>query len=141
MCARVLADVSTTRLFPRRMTYLLELQLARAEASLGAHTEAAARVDTLLVRFAACDNPSLLGSLHRDRARVALEAGDVAAFEQHFAAMRSCFASTRNQWLMQQVDALLTRAVRAGLKPAMPGRASSAGSELDGDTALELSTP
>ncbi|MET0340581.1 MAG: protein kinase [Polyangiales bacterium] len=124
---------------------MLLQELALAEAAVGEHARAAARLEAMLAQLAATDNPLLLGALHRDRAAVALAARDVVAFDHHFGLMQTLFAATQNQWLIQQCDALLTRAVREGLKPTAPARALQAiaesSAEMDGATQIELREP
>ena len=56
--------------------------------------------------------------------------------------MQLHFGATGNPWLVQQCDALLTRAVRAGMLPAIPARELSAitdsYTDMDGSTAIEV---
>ncbi|MET0342598.1 MAG: protein kinase [Polyangiales bacterium] len=142
LCTRVLAQGDDPELPLATQSYLVEQQLAVAECRLGEHPAAARRLDAMLARFAANESPLLQGSLHRERAVVALAANDAAAFDLHFHEMQRQFAQTKNPWLIQQSAALLTRAVRAGLRPAIPARTllaiEESSADLDGATALEL---
>ena len=146
ICERLLRETPEDDAFPLGThRHLLSQQLALAEAALGEHARAAERLEALLTRFAASDNPLLLGALHHDRASVALNAADIAAFNHHFERTQGLFAATHNPWLIQQSDALLTCAVRHGLRPAAPPRALQAiqdsSTEMDGKTSIELREP
>ncbi len=120
-------------------TALHSAQLALAEAGLGDFASAAQRLDALLVELARADNPLALGNAHRDRAYVALLAGDRPGFDGHFAAMGEAFRRTQNPSLIQQCDGLLSEAVRRGLRSSgRPSQASAAiAGELDGSTVVE----
>jgi hypothetical protein len=103
-----------------------ERQLALAHAGLGEHQQALGILDGLLQRYAAEDQPLLLGSLHKARAEVALLVDDRAGFEAHFLQMERRFRATRNPALIAQCDQLLDRALRAGLLPSRAlGRADA----------------
>ena len=142
VCERVLREPDVAVDYPLAGNRpFVEQQLALAEAALGQPDRAAELLEAQLSRFTEGDNPLLLGELHRDRARVALTARDEAAFALHFGQMQACFRSTGNPWLVQQCDALLTRAVRAGLAPAIPARdlqaISASSTHMDGSTVIQ----
>jgi hypothetical protein len=81
-------------------------QLALAEAGLGDVEGAARRLDALIAELEPYDNPLWSGAAHRDRAKVALFAQDMAGFEQHSQAMTECFQATKNPALIQQCELL-----------------------------------
>lgn len=143
LCERVLAARDEAVSLPLAGNRpFVEQQLALAEATLGNVSRGAALLEAQLSHFAATATPLLLGELHRDRARVALLARDEDAFDRHFREMQLHFGATGNPWLVQQCDALLTRAVRAGMLPAIPARELSAitdsSTDMDGSTAIEV---
>lgn len=119
---------------------LVSQQLALADATLGHGPQAAARLDALIAQKEATQNPLLLGSLQRDRAKVALLSGDAESFERSFSAMQKWFGVTQNPWLLQQADALLSRAVRAGLRTAIAAADlhvfDGSSTDMDGSTVL-----
>jgi hypothetical protein len=84
------------------------------------------------------DNPLSLGSVHRDRARVALLAGDATGFAEHMLRMETCFRATENPWLIQQCGRLHADAARLGLggRAAPSDMLAYAPDELDGLTEL-----
>jgi hypothetical protein len=67
-------------------------------------------------------NPLWSGAAHRDRAKVALFANDLAAFEHHAQAMTEYFHATKNPSLIQQCD-LLHAAAQAQAKTGASPRA------------------
>jgi len=93
-------------------------QHALAEAGLGRVAEAAALLDALIVELAPRQNPLQSGLAKRDRAEVALLAGDRAGFENHFAKMDQCFRATANPALVAQSDRLHSKGVAAGFLQA-----------------------
>ena len=110
----------------------LEREAAVAQASLGRHEQAAARLDALLERFGDADQPLLIGLLHRDRARVAAAARDRDAFFLHMDEARVRFRTTRNPALMARLRKLGELGKRAGLDTTSdaPGRETSDDMEL-----------
>ena len=84
-------------------------------------------------------NPLELGAWYRDRARVAIAAGDRASFDAHLTAMDASFRATRNPCLIAQVDALLAAAVRAGLRSEVRPTPSALPPPLS-DTLSEMQT-
>ncbi len=97
------------------------LAVARADAALGDVGAAVARLDALLATPECEGNPIVRGTLHRERASLALLAHDPAAFEHHAAAMDGCFRPTGNPALTQQCEALLSEARRAALAGDLAG--------------------
>jgi tetratricopeptide (TPR) repeat protein len=114
--------VSKTRPMDQRMRFLYQpaqQELAIAEALLGGVFEAETRLERLIEESSGLSNPLLSGSLHRDRARVALLAGDGAAFELHLAKVAEAFRATQNPCLIQQYEALAAQGAGVGLR-ALP---------------------
>jgi hypothetical protein len=97
------------------VVHVVEQQLALAEAQLGDPQGAAERLEALLEQAEASRNPLLLGSLHRDRALVALIERDSTAFERHTTAMWRLFRDTKNPALIQQCERCGNEGLKAGL--------------------------
>jgi eukaryotic-like serine/threonine-protein kinase len=93
-------------------------QWAIAAAQLGDHAAATARLDVLLAAPEPADNPLLRGALHRDRAHVALLAGDHGAFEAHLRAMVRLYRESQNPALIRQCERLYARGIARGFAPA-----------------------
>ncbi len=104
-------------------------QLALAEAALGNIETARTLLDEQVALALPLDNPLALGSLARDRARVALIARDEAQFERQFNVMSAYYWETQNPWLVQQCEALRGLAVQSGFlrQDAGGGEARGAG--------------
>jgi hypothetical protein len=115
VCRETLAGLQPEERAYRFLSHVVEQQLALAEARLGDCGGAAARLETLLEEVEASGNPLLIGSLHRDRAQVALIARDAAAFEQHLSAMAYWFRGTKNPALIQQCERFASEGLKAGL--------------------------
>jgi tetratricopeptide (TPR) repeat protein len=125
---------------------LRELALAEAECGLFERSLAGLEQQLALATTSGDENPLLLGSIHRDRARVAIEREDVDRFEMSYAEMKRWFKRTENPWLLQQCGALLTCAIDAGVRPAISLSLPSAtvSDDLDGSTVVgdgRLSSP
>lgn len=139
VCEEALARFVWDELSGTLVANALVQQLALAEAELGGLERARALLDEQLA-LPVDPSPLRLGSLHRDRALVALLEKDEPAFEQHFAEMKRLFKSVHNPWLLQQCDGLLTRAVRSGMRPAVSPyeltAIESSSEEMDGTTVL-----
>ena len=75
-----------------------------------------ARLEAQLALALPIGNPLELGASHRDRARIALAAGDREAFDTHLAAMEAAFRTTKHPCLIAQVEALTAAAVLAGVR-------------------------
>jgi tetratricopeptide (TPR) repeat protein len=120
-------------------TMLPRQQIALSDARLGDVLGAAEQLDALIQAVAQLDNPLQRGLLHRERARVAVVAKDRLAFDQHFGAMKSHFAATRNPSLIQLADALVAEATQAGIRvdPSRSLVPPPPADGLDGSTAKE----
>jgi hypothetical protein len=90
-------------------------QLALSEAALGDRARALALLDQIEPNVRASGSLLVAGGLHRDRAQIALLAGDAAAFDTHFERMLTVFRPTRNPVLIQQCRKLLAQAEASGL--------------------------
>jgi len=138
VCTQSLLECRTDQGTLQPAAQLLTRQLALAEAGLGNHQRAATLLAELLQHAAAGGNPLELGLLHHDRAHVALLEREREVFDQHSTAAQQQFRATRNPWLLQVGDALVTRAVQAGLLPeraSLSAREASA-EDLDGSTEI-----
>jgi Protein kinase domain/AAA ATPase domain len=114
--------VSITRDVDRRMRFLYQpalQELAISEALLGDVCAAAARLERLIEELEPLGNPLLLGSVHRDRCRVALLAKDSAGFERHLLKMNGYFRATQNPCLIQQCEQLASEGTSAGLRAGL----------------------
>jgi len=112
--------------------------LALAEAGLGNHAAAAALLDQHIIDSLPSKNPLLLGGAHRDRAQVAIRARDRQAFDEHFAKMTEYFRATESPALIQQCDALLSEAIRGGMRPTRVYQQMPIADELErGETVIE----
>jgi tetratricopeptide (TPR) repeat protein len=114
VCRAALAEVADEDRVYSFLNHVLEQQLALAEARLGNIHEAESRLAALLEEAELSANPLLIGSLHRDRAYVALIARDAAAFDQHAAAMARLFRGTKNPALFQQCERLAKEGLKTG---------------------------
>jgi hypothetical protein len=121
----------------RRVTALP--QLALAEAGLGNHPFAATLMDDYFASIEASGNALQLGNAHRDRARIATLAGDKAAYELHFAAMKRSYATTQNSSLISQIDLTESAAQRSGISGSSGRvvRPQAAIDDFDSTTVLE----
>jgi hypothetical protein len=115
VCLDALAGLGPEERAYRFLTHVVEQQLALAEAQLGDCDGAATRLERLLEEIEASGNPLLIGSLHRDRAQVALIARDATAFERHLSAMARWFRATKNPALIQQCERFASEGLKAGL--------------------------
>ncbi len=80
--------------------------MAFVEAARGDLPAAAARLDDIIARTAAIASPSLCGTLHDARARIALASGDVAMFLAHSNDAGELFAGSRNPVLIARGERL-----------------------------------
>jgi tetratricopeptide (TPR) repeat protein len=118
VCEDLLAKLSPTEILYVRKAPLQ--QLALAEAALGDVEGAAHRLDDLIKQLGPYENPLWSGAAHRDRAKVALFANDLAAFDHHAQAMTEYFHATKNPSLIQQCELLQAAAqaqTRSGANP------------------------
>jgi tetratricopeptide (TPR) repeat protein len=128
VCLSALASAEPDLSPAHRSVRPLQQALALAEAQLGEHAQAAARLERCLAAQGT-NNPFALGVLHRDRAYVALYAGDQLAFAEHAAAAETQLRAIRNPTLIAQLETLFTQAARAGfmVRPtSVEARGSSA---------------
>lgn len=113
-------------------------QLAIAHAGQGRIDQARALAAQQLIEALPLDNPLELGACHRDQARIALIAGDKAAFDVHFGEMDRCFGRTRNPSLRRQCDTLLAEAERRGLRVPVSRTSRRPPQALDEETFVEV---
>ena len=104
---------------------------ALAEAGLGQHDQAAARLDWEIAAAASRASPGLSGSLHEARAIVARQQGDRTAFEWHRLATERAFAPTRNPALIARAERLLDSRHERSVAPAIDDERSTAVSDLE----------
>lgn len=90
-------------------------QLALAQAKHGDLSSAKALLDGCLQTVQEGDSPLLVGSLHRDRALLAVWERDEDGLAAHLLAMSEQYRSTRNPWLIRQCEQLAADAQSAGL--------------------------
>jgi tetratricopeptide (TPR) repeat protein len=93
-------------------------QLALTEAALGNYPRALALLDEIEPHMHASGSLLVIGSLHRDRAQIALQTRDAAAFDAHFEQMLAVYRPTKNPALIQQCRKLLAQAEASGLAVA-----------------------
>jgi tRNA A-37 threonylcarbamoyl transferase component Bud32/tetratricopeptide (TPR) repeat protein len=100
----------------------LDIEMANAQAGLGAVDEALSRLDGLLRRFDDCDHPLLHGCLHETRARIAWKSGRVAEYVHGLAMVNRWFRATGTPALIARCERLAAlrdaRAPRASRPPA-----------------------
>lgn len=80
--------------------------VALALAANGEHARAAERIDELLRDVAFVQSPTMSGSLHEARARMALLSGDREAYTLHLAEAERWFRPTRNSALIARCERL-----------------------------------
>ncbi|MET0344106.1 MAG: protein kinase [Polyangiales bacterium] len=136
LCLEILAETAQSGRDGEHIFLSVREQLALSEAGLGNFARAVEVLESCFERAALHGNPRSLGGVHRVRAYVAALAGDGAAFAEHFTAMSTLYASTKNPWLLQQRDALYVQAVRLGVTSARQGLTRDADG-LDGETFVE----
>ena len=107
----------------------IEIELALADAGLGALREADERLCALLEAHAQ-RGPLIIGALHRARVRVAMSSRDFEAAERQLAAMEACYRPTRIPSLL-----ISTVELRAELRRAASHRAADDVQPLAGDDA------
>ena len=81
--------------------------LALVEAAEGDHEAAARRLEHEITRARTSGSPTMLGSLHEARARVALAMQDLVAFEHHRLECDAWFRSTANPVLIARAEWLV----------------------------------
>jgi hypothetical protein len=115
VCEAILSGVTDA---DRRLVFATEWpvhQLALAEAGMREFGKATRRLDALLEETLPSGNPLLIGSLHRDRAQVALLERDQDGLVHHARAMEEWFRGTRNPSLIAQCERLAASADAAGM--------------------------
>jgi hypothetical protein len=110
----------------------VELEVAIADAGLGRHTDAFARVDGLLARFRESDNPIVQGSLHETRARISLMTGRLDDYKHHLALAEHWFRGTGT-------PALIARYERIAALGDIPAPRPPSTSDHNGSTTTEQS--
>jgi tetratricopeptide (TPR) repeat protein len=80
--------------------------LAMAEAAMGDTESAIGRLDRAMKDVAEIGSPTLSGSLHEGRARIAFSTGDTQAYALHRNAMDSWFRATKNPALIARIERL-----------------------------------
>lgn len=114
VCREALAETAPEDRVYSFLCYVAEQQLALADARLGDVHGAESRLEALLEEADQAANPLLSGSLHRDRANVALIARDESAFDLHARAMARLFRATKNPALIQQCERLANEGLKIG---------------------------
>jgi hypothetical protein len=139
VCLDMFARLSPAQVCFSSALRVPHLPWVHAEAALG-HVEEAERILSLRDKDVRNrGNPLELGLFEAEYARLSIRRRDVAAFDQHFAATLEHFSATSHPALSRQCAALLSGAIAAGIKPAIPtGSALVAGvDQLDDLTAIE----
>jgi hypothetical protein len=120
VCESVLAGFGPHEgLYVKKFVYQ---QLALIDAAEGNTENAAHVLEDMIAQLEPFDNPLWSGLAHRDRAKVALVAGDMSAFNRHADIMSTLFHSTKNPALIQQCDQLQA-AARAEARGVSSSRA------------------
>jgi hypothetical protein len=97
-----------------------EVEWALANAGLGDFERATGRLDELLERFEATQNPLVLGFLHLAHGRVALLEAELPRYAKHLAKARRWFDGTNNPALVAQYEALAAQGRRAARASGHP---------------------
>jgi hypothetical protein len=130
VCQAAMAHVTREDLVFTAFNLGIEIEHAMAEAGLGRTRPAAQQLHALFDLYAPNQNPLTLGALHEALARVALRAGDRAAYAEHARAMRSWYLPTATPALIRRCDNLSNEALKqqsdAGTEP-LPGLAGKRG--------------
>jgi tetratricopeptide (TPR) repeat protein len=122
---------------------LLSVQLALAEAQLGALEPAIARVHAQIAIAEAHQNPLERGTAYHGRARLAIARRDAPEFEQFYEQAVGAFRATGAASLQRVCDELVVEAQQAGLRRdegvlTIPHAPSD---QLDGSTVVQLVSP
>jgi tetratricopeptide (TPR) repeat protein len=113
----------------------VERQLSLAEIALGRLDAARTRVEELIAFHARRENPLHLGLLHEVQARIALLAGDAAAFERQLEQVRCHFGGTSSPRLLQRCERL---AVEGRAVFGTPAPAVDSDQSADAETVLQV---
>jgi hypothetical protein len=121
MKARDVCRAALERLTPEDLNFcalnlLLEIELSRAEAALGAMETAEARLLDRCARQEAGENPLTLGALHEALAELAVLRADEAAVRHHLARVDHWFRQTRDPALVSRIERL-SRVLTVVAKP------------------------
>jgi hypothetical protein len=106
LCERALAQLTEADRPFVTLFLNLEIELAAADAGLGAVAEAQARMHELRNFHAASDNPLTRGRIHEAYVRLYARIGDWDAFREHLDAMRSWYTRTGTASLIARVERL-----------------------------------
>jgi hypothetical protein len=104
VCERALDQLTAEDLRFPAMNLSLQIELAHAQALLGAGARAAELLDALLGEHAAGRAPLTLGALHEARSRVALLAGDQALCARHASEMDRYYRTTGTPSLIARCE-------------------------------------
>ena len=102
------------------LAHRVQIELAIAQAGLGRHEEAAARLDAMIARHAPEEGPLTLGALYDARAKVARCAQDEAAEQACLALMERWYRSTDCPSLLQYCDRLARRRAKHDEQSSAP---------------------
>jgi hypothetical protein len=114
----------------------LDIQLAIADAGLGAVRLGLERIDGLLLHFADCDHPLVHGLLHETRARISFVAGNISEYERSAAQVERWFLPTETPILIAKHQRLVE--LKHEVPSARPGsRSTAANTDIEASTDLE----
>lgn len=105
-CQRVLDHFSPDEFDFPALNLCVLTELGIAEARLGEIAAARSRIEALIERFRAHNNPLTLGHLHETLLEIALIAGDASAANGHFKHMKAQYENVATSSLMQRCDVL-----------------------------------
>jgi hypothetical protein len=106
MCERALSQLTAADRPFVTLFLNIELELACAEAGLGAITEAQVRMQELNSYHADSDNPLTRGRIHEAFVRIYARAGDWPAFREHLDIMRGWYNRTGTASLIARFERL-----------------------------------
>jgi tetratricopeptide (TPR) repeat protein len=109
ICEALLGSLGPEDLAYPAMTLSLQVEHALAQAGLGDHAGAAARLDELIDRHTANEGPLTLGALHEARTSVALRAQQEEVARHHLEAMERWYRGTDCPSLIQHCDRIAKR--------------------------------
>ena len=105
-CLRVLDHFADEHFDFPAINLIVLTELALAEAHLGDVATARGRIEQLLQRFRANQNPLTLGPLHETLLQIALIAADLTEARAQFARMKPFYQGTGSSSLMQRCEQL-----------------------------------
>jgi hypothetical protein len=106
LCERALSQLTAADRQFVTLFLNIELELASADAALGAMPEALARLQELHRYHGESDNPLTRGRIHEAFVRMYARAGDWPAFREHLDAMHSWYNRTGTTSLIARVERL-----------------------------------